>query len=164
MKLRKSALSALLAAAGTVILALGSLWGRIDLAAAVLASVCVAVAAEETDAGHALAVYAVIAVLALLLLPQKTAAVLFTAFFGYYPVLKAASERRLGVLGAYLAKFSAMNLALAGLLIAACFAVKVHIFVMLCAFAVCNVLLPLYDFAVTRVTLVYRARRFRGGK
>lgn len=146
---RKTALAGMLAALGTVLLYSGSLIGKADFATAVVASLCVAVAVSETGCARAWGVYAVIALLSLLLVPQKTAAALFASFFGYYPVLKTTVERRLSRRGSYLVKAAVLNLAVAVLVVLAYLAVHLSVWVVAGVFVLANLLLPVYDFAVT---------------
>lgn len=49
----------------------------------------------ETDKKWAFGVYAAVAILGVLLVPDKEVAVMYLAFFGYYPILKAAVEAKL---------------------------------------------------------------------
>lgn len=49
----------------------------------------------ETDKKWAFGVYAAVAILGVLLVPDKEVAVMYLAFFGYYPILKAAIEAKL---------------------------------------------------------------------
>lgn len=49
----------------------------------------------ETDKKWAFGVYAAVAILAMILVPDKEVAVMYLAFFGYYPILKSAVESKL---------------------------------------------------------------------
>lgn len=89
---RRMVVCALLIALGVVIMMVGSLIDVLDLCtAAVVALACVVVKIEYGRA-YPWAVYAGTAILALLLTPQKGAALVYAAF-GYYPILKAYIER-----------------------------------------------------------------------
>lgn len=85
-------LSALLAALGVVLLALGSLFETLDLSMAALASFFCIYAVIEMRGGYPWMIWIVTAGLAFLLLPQKTPA-LFYVFIGHYPMVKALVER-----------------------------------------------------------------------
>ena len=86
------AVCAVLIALGVVVIMLGSLVDVLDLCtAAMVALLCVAVKIEYGQ-GYPWAVWAATALLALLLAPQKGAALVYLAF-GYYPILKAYIER-----------------------------------------------------------------------
>ena len=49
----------------------------------------------ETDKKWAFGVYATVAILGMLLVPDKEVAVMYLAFFGYYPIIKAVFESKL---------------------------------------------------------------------
>lgn len=85
-------LSAMLAALGVAVLALGSLFDVLDLSVAAIASFFCVYAVLELRGPYPWMIWAVTATLSLLLLPQKTAA-LFYLFLGHYPMLKALLER-----------------------------------------------------------------------
>lgn len=92
---RRLAVSAMLAALSVVLLWIGSLVEVLDLSAAAIASMLVVFAVIEMSYRYGMLVFAVAAVLSLLLLPVKTPALIYAAFAGYYPVLKALLEGRL---------------------------------------------------------------------
>lgn len=92
---RRLAVSAMLAALGVVLLWLGALVEVLDLSMAAIASMLAVFAVIEMSRRYAILVYAVTALLSLLLLPVKTPALIYAAFAGYYPVLKAILEGKL---------------------------------------------------------------------
>lgn len=157
-RINETALCALLAALGTVLLYAGSIPGKLDIAAAVVSSVCVAVACLETGYRKALLVYAVISVISLLLLPQKTAGILFAVFFGYYPVVKTYTEWKMGVLKSYIVKYAFLNAAVILMLVAAQFFVKVHIVICAAVLVLSNAVLPVYDLAVSKLIKTYEEK------
>lgn len=65
------------------------------IAAPAVASIVMLFAVLELGKGWAVGVYAATAVLALLVVPSKEAAVLFVSFFGYYPIIKALLEKKI---------------------------------------------------------------------
>lgn len=89
------ALSAVLSALGVMLLALGSLIQVLDLSTAVLASLLTVFAVIELRGKYPYLIYAVTGLLSLLLLPTKTAALVYVLFAGYYPMVKAAAEGHL---------------------------------------------------------------------
>ena len=91
---RKLALSSVLAALGVLFLTLGSFIEVLDLSMAALASLLVVLAVIEIQGKYPYLIFAVTAVLSLLLLPNKTPAVLYTLFAGFYPIVKAGLESR----------------------------------------------------------------------
>lgn len=89
-------LSALAAALGVIAIALGSLLDVMDLSAAVLAALVVLFCVLEMGYGYAAMVYLTVSVLSVILLPNKSAALLFALLFGYMPIVKFWFERKLG--------------------------------------------------------------------
>lgn len=86
------ALAGMLSALAVVFLLLGAMVELLDLSAAAIAALVVMVALIELGKSWAFGVYAVSALLSLLLFPQ-TATVTFAMFLGYYPVLKVFLDR-----------------------------------------------------------------------
>ncbi len=108
-KTKKISFSALCAALGVIFLSLGSMLDVLDMSAAILSAMLVLFCVIELGGGYASMVYAVVAVLSLVILPNKSAALLFTALFGYMPIIKLYFERRMGRL-AWIPKLLIFNL------------------------------------------------------
>ena len=151
-RINRTALSAMFAALGCIIIYAGALFGKADIATAILASLCVALVEHETGKARAIAVYIIICIISLLLSHQKTAGILFAAFFGYYPLLKSFLEEKIcSRVVVYAIKYAVMNTALAALFIASLFIVRIHIAVIIGAFAIANIALPFYDIVFRQV-------------
>ncbi len=58
----------------------------------------------EIDKKWAVGVYAAVAILGIFLVPEKEVAVLYLAFFGYYPILKAVIESETGTVVGWILK------------------------------------------------------------
>ena len=84
----------MLAALGVVILYLGSFIDVLDASMAVIASLMTVIVVIEFGRSASWSIYAVTAVLSLILLPNKSPAVMYAAFFGFYPILKETFEKR----------------------------------------------------------------------
>lgn len=161
-RVNKTAFSAVAAALATVIMYIGSLFDKIDLASAFLASVCVAVVMAEVGFRRAIAVYAVSALLAFVVLPSKTVSVLFTAFFGYYPVIVAYFKAKFPPITAIFAKHAVATTVFALLMIlSSIVAVKIHIVVMFCVLVLVNLLIPICDLAYSAALRLY-GEKIRG--
>lgn len=165
---RALSVSAMLCALGVVLLGLGSLVEVLDLSMAALASFLVVLAVIELGGKYPYLIYAVTALLGLLVLPLKGAPLAYLLFMGYYPILKHALERRFrGVLCLAL-KLVFFNVALAAFLFAA---IKLFSVLVLPGewyyYAGLLLLSPvflLYDVALSRVIVLYLFRlrnRFR---
>jgi hypothetical protein len=158
---RRIAVSALLAALGVVLLLLGSFVQVLDLSMAVIASLLVVFAVIEIGGKYPMLIYAVTSVLSLLLLPVKTAALIYLAFAGYYPILKAVLEGRLTKLLAW-----ALKLVIFCAAVAAALFVAGKLLLMDLSWVFANwwfliCLLPvfvLYDVALTRLISAYLSK------
>jgi hypothetical protein len=91
---RKMAQTALLTALSVGILALGSVIPTATLGIAALAGLCTGVCVLLSGKRQAALLWLAASILALLLLPDKTLALVFALFFGPYPLIKALAERQ----------------------------------------------------------------------
>ena len=63
----------------------------------------------EIDKKWAFGVYATVAILGVLLVPDKEVAIMYLAFFGYYPIVKALLESKLPVVLSWVLKVLMFN-------------------------------------------------------
>lgn len=114
---RRIATCGILCALGVICMSVGSLIEALDLTMIMIAAFCIVFAVIEMGYRFAWLIWAATALLSLLLLPNKLAAV-FYLMGGMYPIAKAAFEKLHPAI-AWILKFSAFNTAqLAFLLIA----------------------------------------------
>ncbi len=158
---------AMLAALGVVLLYLGSMIEVVDISMAVLASLACVLAVIEYGKGAPWLVFAVTAVLSLILLPNKFPAVMYAFFFGYYPILKERFEKHERV-RCWVFKELVFNAALVLIFIAMKFLLMLPeglpMMLYLTALVLCEAVFILYDIALTRLIsfYVYRLRsKFR---
>lgn len=81
-------------AALSVVLMLPTIVGLWTYALPAFAGILIMFAIIELDKKWAAGIFVAVAVLSLMLLPNKEAAVFYTCFFGNYPILKAIIEKR----------------------------------------------------------------------
>ena len=86
-------LAALFSAFSVVSLYFASVWPTGQLGFAAFSSLFVAAAIIEMGIAPGVYVFIVSAALAMLILPDRAAPLLYILFFGYYPVIKNLSER-----------------------------------------------------------------------
>ena len=91
---QKLTVASLCAALGVVLLLIGSLVDVLDITMAALASLTVVFAVIELRGNYPWMIFAVTALLSLLLLPNKAPALLYAAIAGYYPIVKWQFEKR----------------------------------------------------------------------
>ncbi len=166
-KVKQLAVCAMLAALGVILLYMGSLIEVLDATVAVLASILAVFAVIEYGKAAPWLVFSVTATLALLLLPNKTAAIEYALFFGYYPILKEKYEKRKAPL-AWVLKELTFNIALVAVFISLKLLVLGNVVIPIYVYAIGVVLLELifvlYDLALTKLITYYLGtlrKRFR---
>lgn len=75
-----------------------------------VAGVLIVFIVVEIDKKWAFGVYATVAILAFLLVPDKEVAMMYIAFFGYYPIIKAVLESKVPVILSWILKVLIFNL------------------------------------------------------
>ncbi len=107
LRTRRIAVCSLLAALGIVFLMIGAVTDILDLTMMMLASFCIVFAVIEIGEKWAWLIYGVTAVLSLLFLPSKAAALLYL-LGGAYPIFKAWFEKYRSII-AWILKLSLFN-------------------------------------------------------
>ena len=157
MKTSKIALGGVCAALSVILLAIGSVITTLDISLAFTASVFIYILMLEYDGKTAFSVFAVTSALSILLMPQKSPAVMYLLFFGWYPFAKRKLEQ-LKNLPAWILKIVIFNISL--VLYALCakyllllpFELNLVLFLTL---LLANVFLILYDICCTRFIVFY---------
>lgn len=117
----------------------------------------------EINKKWAFGVYAAVGILSLLLATDKEAAVMYVAFFGYYPVIKAVLESKLPRIAEWIVKFLIFNVTMV-----ASYFVLIGVFGIsmedmnelgkygpLILLALGNVVFLVFDIAITRIATLY---------
>lgn len=119
----------------------------------------------ENKASTAWIVYCAVSLLSVFIVPDKEAALMFIAFFGYYPIIKESLEKIKSKSVEYLAKFAIFNVA-----IISSYFIIINIiglaefnaemgefgkYGLLLFLALGNVTFLLYDFALTNLITLY---------
>lgn len=154
---KKIAFGAVISALCVVLLAIGSVITTLDISLAVYSGVLILMALIEYKDKTAWLMYFTVSVLSLLILPEKTPALMFALFCGFYPMMKKYFERLHYVLS-WTVKVSFFNTVL---LIFILIAKKIlmipdGIFDFEIAFiALANACFVLYDVVMTRLIVFY---------
>ena len=152
---------AMLSALGVVILALGSVITTLDLTVAALASFFCIYAVIEMGGPYPWMIWAVISFLGILILPQKSPAILFL-FIGCYPILKEKLEKLPRWLG-WLLKLVTFHV-MAGLFLLVTFLffpadlAEYVGWMLVGAYALGVITFVVYDFALSKVITLYLLR------
>ena len=154
---------AMLSALGVILLWIGSMIEVVDISMAVIASLFCVFAVIEYGGSAPWLIFAVTGLLSLLLLPQKTPAVMYLLFFGYYPIIKEKLEKRSRTV-AWVLKELVFNVALVAMILLSHFFMTVgetadSLLLLYVAFAVlAEIAFPVYDVALTRLISFYLYR------
>ena len=154
---RNLTLSAISAALGIVLLYVASFIPTVRLAVLCVASLSVVVVYVHAGTPWALGTFAVVSVLGLFLCPDKSEALIFTIFLGYYPIIKFPIERigkRWLRLLAKLAVFNAAFTVLLGFLLALLHGLPVGLTLFL-VYVLANIVFLVYDYALKKLVLFY---------
>ena len=112
---KKISFAAILAALSFILMLIGCTVETVTFSVAAIASLCTVVAIIELGYGYAFMLYLAVSVLSFLLLPIKDPLIYFAGFFGYYPIVKALSEK-LGKALSYVIKGLVFSAAFFGIL------------------------------------------------
>ena len=161
------ALCGILAALAVALMFLGGVIPFAAIACPVLASLVLIPVYAETGKKWSLLWYAAVAILGLLLAPDKEAAILF-AFFGYYPMLKKLFSRLPTAWLKWLVKFAYVNAA-----IFAAYSLMIFVFrmdavsaefaqmeryLLIVLLLLSNLSFLLYDILIDRLEILYHVR------
>ena len=168
-KTKKLAIAGILTALCTVFLFVGSLFQTLDLSTAAIGSIIVMIAFIELGKGWAFGIYAASSLLSMLLLPNKTAAVVFTLFLGFYPIVKVPLNKIKPILLSYAARIAVFNLFLTALIYVATVLIHIeedYLGFGIVIYAMANTAFILFDFALERMAIYYniKLRKFIFGR
>lgn len=166
---RRMALCGMMVALGMTVMLMGSVIPLATFCCPVLASLALVPVLVEWGKKWALAAYAAIAALSLLLSPEKESALLF-AFLGYYPAIKPTLDRIRKAPVRIAAKLGIFNTAAAAMMLVIAFVLNMQAIVAeyaamgtfgIAAFVVlANITMLAYDRMVLITAIVY-IRKFR---
>ncbi len=159
----KVALGGAVAALGLVLMFLTAIIPFGTFAFPTFAGMLLVVIVIEIGYGFSVAVYTVTAVLSFLLVPDKEAALIYTAFLGFYPIIKSLIERLPNKAMQIVIKLILFNACMIGAFFIAINLLSIpkesfnlfgvylpYVFLILGNFA-----FLLYDFCITRVVTIY---------
>lgn len=101
----------MLAALQLVLLYLGTIAPSSKLAFTAVAGVINAAVLIECGVGSSILSFVVVSALSAVILPQKSLALLYIVFFGYYPLLKSAAEHIRNRVVEWVSKLAVFNIA-----------------------------------------------------
>ena len=168
-KTKQISLCAMLSAMGVVMLWIGSFVEVADISMAVVASMLCVFAVIEYGKGAPWLVFSVTALLSLLLLPNKSPALMYALFFGFYPILKEYLEKLRRWIS-WVCKLGIFNVCLAVIVMASRIVLAEDISLpaelYIIGFVIAQAMFVLYDVALTRLIsfYIYSVRKRLGFK
>lgn len=159
----KVSIGGAIAALGLVLMFLTSLVPVGTYAFPTFAGILLVIIVIEIGYPFALSVFAATALLSFLLVSDKEAALLYTMFLGYYPILKALIERIKNRVLQYVVKFALFNACMIGAFYIAVFLLSIPeesfnlfgVYLPWVFLIIGNVFFLFYDFCITRLVTLY---------
>ncbi len=154
---KRIAISGIMAATSVVIMYFATVTDLLSLSGVVFAAFAVMFIYIEYGGGAAVTVYGVVSVISFLILPDKVTALLYAAYVGYYPMLKAKLER-LPKAWAWALKLVSVNVVMTAALILSRYVAAMEAetpVIEAVVFILGNVVFVLADVLATRLITVY---------
>lgn len=163
-KTRLITTSALLISLSMVFLYLSTFFPTMQLCFVAAASLFVVAQVIESGMNGGLSVFVGSCILGFIIVPDKTSVLLYTLFFGYYPLVKSFAERYNNAIIRWVLKLVVMNAALAVILIffgELIFAISEFEYGVWAFAALFELAFILFDLGLTRLIGFYMARIHR---
>ncbi len=131
-----------------------------------VAGVLIVFIVVEIDKKWAFGVFSAVAILAFLLVPDKEVAMMYIAFFGYYPIIKAVLESKLPVALGWVIKVLLFNVTMVAAYLVLIYVMGIEIDEITEYGAIAvpillgagSITFIAYDFALTQIITVYLAK------
>ena len=128
-----------------------------------VAGVLIVFIVVEIDKKWAFGVFSAVAILAFLLVPDKEVAMMYIAFFGYYPIIKAVLESRLPAALSWIVKVLLFNLTMVAAYLVLIFVMGIEVdeiteYGMIAVpmlLGAGSITFIAYDFALTQIITLY---------
>lgn len=152
---KRLALAALMSALGVSVMYAGCLLEILDLSTAAVASMCVLLVLVETGERYAWLTYAVTGVLSLILLPIKTAGLIFVGFLGFYPMAKKFLEKKFRGWRCLVLKILLLNVCTAVMLLLVRYVIAEALWFEILTLVMANAVFVVYDYALSQLLRAY---------
>ena len=160
-KAKKVALGGIFTALCFVVLFLGSLFQSLDLSSAAFGSIIILIAFIELGKKWAFGIYAASSLLSTVLLPNKSSAVIFLLFAGFYPIMKEWLNRIKPRWLSYLTRIVSFNIVFSLIYFISTRFLgfeKDPMLLGIALYALANITFIAYDFAIERIAFTYVSR------
>lgn len=159
----KVALGGVIAALSLLLMILAGVTSTLVYAIPMITGVLLMMLVVEFGQGFATMIYIAISILSLLILGNKEAAVMYVAFFGYYPILKSILEKHIRGFVCWIVKYLIFNVSMISsyFIVTKVFMISFEDveafgkYALLLLLLAGNVLFVLYDIVLTRLVSIY---------
>lgn len=169
---KKISICSVFVALSIVLMFCTSLLPFLTYALPAFAGLLITIIVIEIDKKWAFGIYAAVSLLTAFIVPDKEAAAMYIAFFGYYPLIKSVFEKHLPRVLEYILKILVFNVAMVGAYCFLFFVLGMPIdeygdlgkFAIPVLLGLGNIFFIVYDFALTKLVTVYIhiwSKRFR---
>lgn len=158
---KRIVVTGVLVALSVIILYLGCAIEVLDLTMSAIVSLLVVVIVIEMGYKYAWFAYLATSILSLLLLPQKSPAIFYTCFMGFYPIIKSHVERINSFVLRWTLKLVAGNIALVAMFLLLSLFVPDEFeggIMLVATYILGLVAFVMYDVALTKLITLYFAR------
>ncbi len=158
---KRIVVSGVLVALSVIILYLGCAIEVLDLTMSAIVSLLVVVIVIEMGYKYAGFAYLATSILSLLLLPQKSPAIFYTCFMGFYPIIKSHVERINSAILRWTVKLVVGNLALCAMFLLLSLFVPEEFeggWILVGTYILGLLAFIMYDIALTKLITLYFAR------
>lgn len=158
---KRIVISGVLVALSVIILYVGSMFQTLDLTMSAIVSLLVVVIVIEMGYKYAWFTYLATAILSLLLLPQKSPAIFYACFMGFYPIIKSHVERFNSMVVRWTIKLVAGNVALIAMFLLLSFFVPEEFiggWMLVGTYILGVAAFVMYDIALTKLISLYFAQ------
>ena len=152
---KKLTFSAVLSALAVAIMYIGAALEVLDLSTAAIASICVMVVLSELGMRYAFLTFATIGVLSMILLPLKTAAIMFIGFLGFYPMAKCFFERKFRGWLCLILKIALLNVCTFAMLLLVRYVMAEALWFEIMVLVLANIVFVVYDYALSTLLRAY---------
>ncbi len=159
----KVALGGIIAALSILLMVIAGVTTTLVYAIPMVVGAILMVLVVEFGAGFAALVYVAVSVISILVLGNKEAAIMYIAFFGYYPIIKSFLEKYLKKILCWIVKYLIFNSAMVAsyFIVSKIFMISFDDLEALGKFALPflllagNILFVMYDIILTRLVSIY---------
>lgn len=165
-KSSKTALGGIIAALSLTLMLLSTVIPFLTYALPALAGIILMIMVIEIGRKWAFCAYAAISILSILILADKETAMMYVAFFGYYPIAKSIIEDKMNKTIGFIIKLAIFNIAIVAAYLAIIYLFKIPVdgmedfgkWTVPILLLMGNIIFVLYDYVLSRLVFGYMTK------